>query len=169
MGRTRRFGAAAAACVLLSLGLTGCTVEPGGSLGLTVDAAGQPVIVVQMCKGYLDGATLYEDVDNPDDNDDNGSWKVEPRVTGFSQFSLAKGGDGWKLEQPLKPLAAKAKYSIYGWTEDNRWSADQLPVTLDEIAKLRPGQIWYSTFDEAETYKTGSAEEFKTDSCKDFS
>ncbi|GAA0950677.1 hypothetical protein GCM10009554_51000 [Kribbella koreensis] len=158
----------AAACVMLSLGLTGCTVEDGGALGLTVDAAGKPVIVVQMCKGYLDGATLYEDVENPGDDDHNGRWTVEPRVTGFSQFSLADGGNGWKLEGSLKPLAAQVKYVIYGWTEDNRWMALHLPVTLDEIARLRPGQIRYSNFDEADTYATGSVEEFKTGICKHY-
>ncbi|WP_427885653.1 hypothetical protein ACQHIV_25085 [Kribbella sp. GL6] len=52
----RRWVGAAAVAGLL--GVTGCGVPAGGVIGLTVDSTGQPVGVVQLCEGHIDGATV---------------------------------------------------------------------------------------------------------------
>jgi hypothetical protein len=68
----------------LALGLAGCTVPAGGAMGMTVDAEGQPVAVVQMCEGHIDGATVYIPEDDPENEQTLGVWRVEPALTGFS-------------------------------------------------------------------------------------
>lgn len=48
-----------AVVLLCALSTAGCTVPVGGVTGLSVDDAGQPVAVVSMCEGFIDGLVLY--------------------------------------------------------------------------------------------------------------
>src|SRR4051812_13481126 len=112
----RRVGAAAAA-VAGTLGLTGCGVPAGGVVGLTVDATGAPQVVVQMCEGHIDGATLYlpdSDADRqPPQDQTMGRWEASEPVTGFSQFLLDSGGNGWAVAGELVGRAPSTRYTIY--------------------------------------------------------
>ncbi|MFB6720411.1 hypothetical protein ACFCV3_09640 [Kribbella sp. NPDC056345] len=122
--------------------LTSCGVPGGGVFGMLADGTA----VVQMCEGHIDGATLYlPDPDVPEGqapNDETfGRWVADPAVSGFSQFSLKDGGNGWQLDGRLKPRDPAKRYTIYGWTNDNSWSASHLEFSQDELAKLKPGEL----------------------------
>ncbi|MFF1816987.1 hypothetical protein ACFVWG_06810 [Kribbella sp. NPDC058245] len=122
--------------------LTGCGVPAGGVFGMLADGTA----VVQMCEGQIDGATLYlpdphvSEGEEPHD-ETIGKWIADPAVSGFSQFSLAKGGNGWTPNGRLKPRDPKKRYSIYGWSYDNKWSAAGIDFSLEELAKLKPGEL----------------------------
>jgi hypothetical protein len=150
----------------LMFGLSSCTVVPGGAIGLTVDASGQLVAVVQMCKGHIDGATVYVSANAPDNEQTLGKWQVDPAVTGFSQFSFAKGGSGWQVDQAFTPRDVPTVYAIYGWSKDNSWSANHLDFSNADLSKLQPDEILYPAFNGTEGLITGSVEDFKTAVCK---
>ncbi|MEU4290576.1 hypothetical protein AB0E63_20310 [Kribbella sp. NPDC026596] len=167
----RRLGICAAMATCLA-GLAGCGVPAGGALGVTVDAAGNPAIVVQMCEGHIDGATLYLPDPDPDRepprDEDVGQWEVSPAVDGFSQFSFAEGGNGWRLVGTLKPRDLATRYTIYGWTKDNSWSAAHLDFSQQDLKTLKPGTVLVPER-EQEGNRSESLEDFKTKTCEEWS
>jgi hypothetical protein len=161
------------ATVGCSLALSGCTVPPGGIVGVTVDAQGKPVIVVQMCEGHIDGATLYLPDPDPDrippQDKTMGSWEVASPVTGFSQFRLDAAGNGWRLVSTLEPRDPETRYSIYGWSKDNSWSANHLHFSERELVGLEPGSVRVPSEDpESEDNRTESLEDFRSKTCQDW-
>ncbi|MFK4088299.1 hypothetical protein ACI2LF_29570 [Kribbella sp. NPDC020789] len=122
--------------------LTSCTVPSGGVFGMMGDGTA----VVQMCDGHIDGATLYLPDPNPPElgepkDEIIGRWTADPAVSGFSQFSVTEGGPGWQRNGRLKPRDPAKRYTLYGWSDDNNWSAMGVDFTLDELAKLKPGEL----------------------------
>lgn len=146
--------------------LSGCGVEAGGVVGMTVDDAGKPVAVVQMCEGHIDGATLFLSRGGPDE-EEFGEWEVSPPVTGFSQFSLTAGGDGWRLVGTLKPRDPQTRYTIYGWTNDNSWSATHLDFSEQDLTGLRPGTVLVPSTD-SETPERRSLADFQSKTCENW-
>ena len=55
---------AAAAVVAAALTTGGCTVPAVGAVGIGVDANGDPVGFVQVCRDHIDGATIYLSTDD---------------------------------------------------------------------------------------------------------
>lgn len=97
---------------------TACTVQSGGTVGLTKNAQGHLVAVVVMCRGYIDGMTLYrDDTSNSDDSaNDRGKWEHSGAIKGEGTLDLAAPGDGWTTNIPLAPLSASQEVRLYGWT-----------------------------------------------------
>jgi hypothetical protein len=129
--------------VVLGVGtLTSCGVPGGGVFGVLADGTA----VVQMCEGHIDGATLYlPDPHVPEGEDPHdekvGRWTADPAVSGFSEFSLKDGGNGWTLNGRLKPRDPKKRYTLNGWTADNSWTTSWLEFSQEELAKLKPGEL----------------------------
>jgi hypothetical protein len=167
----RKWVGAAAAAFLGTLSLTGCGVPSGGIVGVMVDGRGKPLIVVQMCEGHIDGATLYQPSDSEGvaDEKETGRWEVSPPVTGFSQFSLDTGGNGWRVAGTLMPRDPETRYTIYGWSKDNSWSASHLSFSEHELADLGPGNVRVPHNEpEAEGNRTESLADFQTKTCEDW-
>lgn len=142
-------------------GLTSCTVPPGGVVGVTVDAQGAAVIVVQMCEGHIDGATLYRD------DKTFGKWEVSSPVTGFSQFALDTGGNGWAVVGELEARDPEQQYTIYGWSNDSSWSATHLDFSDRDLSGLKPGTVLVPEREQEGT-RSESLEDFKTKTCEDW-
>lgn len=153
--------------IVCSATLSGCGVEIGGIVGMTVDDAGRPVAVVQMCEGHIDGATLYL---SRDDNETEhfGRWEVSPPVTGFSQFDLAAGGNGWRLVGTLKPRDPATRYMIYGWSNDSSRSAAHLEFSEQDLKGLRPGTVLAPSVDDFDTLEPHSLADFRTKICENW-
>ncbi|MEI8409649.1 MULTISPECIES: hypothetical protein [unclassified Kribbella] len=145
--------------------LAGCGVPAGGLVGVTVDAAGNPVIVVQMCEGHIDGATLYRFSEEPDDEEVLGRWEVSSPVSGFSQFDLDTGGNGWAVVGELEARDPQQRYTIYGWSNDNSWSAAHLTFSDRELSGLKPGTVLVPER-EQDGNRSESLEDFKTRTCE---
>jgi hypothetical protein len=92
--------AAVSLVTALSFLLAGCTVPVVGLAGIGVDAKGAPVGYLQVCQDHLDGATVYTD----GKEDDQGSWKASPAVSGFARWSLTDPGEGWTTKTTLGQL-----------------------------------------------------------------
>ncbi|MFI7065037.1 hypothetical protein ACIBL3_28870 [Kribbella sp. NPDC050124] len=158
---------AAAGSVLM---LAGCTVPPGGVVGVSVDAAGKPVFVVQMCEGHVDGASLYLPDPDPDrappQDQDMGTWEVSPALTGFAQFSAETGGNGWRVSGTVRPRDPEARYRIYAWTHDNSWSADGPEFSERDLQAVQPGKLIVPPSEpESETNEIWSVAEFRAKAC----
>jgi hypothetical protein len=128
---------------------------------VTVDAQGAAVIVIQMCEGHIDGATLYRD------DVTLGKWKVSSPVTGFSQFTLDSGGNGWAVVGDLERRDPEQQYTIYGWSNDNSWSANHLDFSDRDLSGLKPGTVLVPER-EQEGHRSESLEDFKTKTCEDW-
>ncbi|WP_350278865.1 hypothetical protein [Kribbella sp. HUAS MG21] len=169
----RKWVGAAAAAVVGTSSLTGCGVPSGGILGVMVDGRGEPSIVVQMCEGHIDGATLYLEDPDPDrmpaQHKTMGTWEVSPPVTGFSQFFLDTGGNGWRVAGTLMPREPETRYTIYGWSKDNSWSASHLSFSEHELANLGPGTVRVPDNEpEAQGNRTVSLADFRTKTCEEW-
>jgi hypothetical protein len=147
---------------LLVLG--GCTVESGSRVGLSVDAEGRPVAVVAVCKGYLDGLTIYSG--HGSDEHDDAKWQHIGRLQADATLTLEEPGDDWKVVRPME-LKPRQSYSIYGWTKANRWSAQGPDFNEADLRRLRAGQVWYESNDGGFQNVFTSAAEFHTIACSD--
>ncbi|MEU4193547.1 hypothetical protein AB0E69_16730 [Kribbella sp. NPDC026611] len=163
----RWVGAAAVGLLVL----TGCTVPIGGVSGVTVDANGKPVIVIQMCEGHVDTAVLYLPDPDPDrafpKDKTIGHWETDAAVTGFSQFSVETGGNGWRPVGQLAPRELDAKYSAYGGTKDNSWSTGYIDFSIRDLATLKPGTVRVLDPHSGDP-KLKSLEDFKQKSCENW-
>ena len=163
----RRLAGAAAAAVIGTSTLTGCGVPPGGIVGVAVDTQGKPLIVVQMWEGHIDGASMYlrDPRPEPETPQDKamGRWEVTPAVAGFSQFTLTAGENGWRLIGTLERRDPATRYTIYGWTHDNSWSASHVEFAEQDLARLEPGTVWVGTDNERHIE---SLTDFRTKTCE---
>lgn len=126
--------AVAAAAVLVT---AGCTVPQVGDVGIGVDDKGDPVGYLQVCQDHIDGTTIYID-----DAHTYGSWTASPAVTGPSTWSLKDPSGVWKAEDPLHKLKPRTTYTMYGWTTDSSSSAAAVDFTIEQLAAMKPGQVW---------------------------
>lgn len=88
-----------------------------------------------------------------------------------SRLDLTTGSTGWRVEILLKPLQPGTTSRIYGWTQDDSWSADGVEFSLEDLRQLQPGQIRYDARARADednpddTTATIPAEQFRSEVC----
>ncbi len=166
MSLRRRVAGSALALALVVL-LAGCSVEPGGVVGLTLDSGGQPVAVVSVCKGYIDGVTVWLEEDGKER--DLGSWRRETAIRDEAALSLKEPGTGWATARGLGSLPAGPQLHIYGWTAKNRWSAPGPAFTTSDLAALRPSEVWYERYDadkDESVMAFVSRDQFRAEACQ---
>lgn len=145
--------AVAAATVLLT---AGCTVPQVGDVGIGVDDKGNPVGYLQVCQEHIDGTTIYID-----DAHTFGSWTASPPVSGFSTWSLKDPSGVWTAEDPLHKLKPRTTYTMDGWTTDNSSSASAVDFTVEQLAAMKPGQVWTGA-------EVTTEDQFRQNACKRF-
>lgn len=47
---------------------------------------------------------------------------------------MTSAGTEWTTTVPLTSLERSRRYTLYGWTKDNGWSAGEVSFTLEEIS-----------------------------------
>lgn len=130
--------------VVTALLHAGCTVPAAALAGVGVDREGSLVGYIHVCHDRIDGATLYYDTGSTEvtaSTVDAGAWEASTPVFGTAIWSLSEPGNGWTVLSPLHDLTPKREYTLYGWTNDNTWSAGRVTFTVAELARLKPGQI----------------------------
>ena len=121
-----------------------CSVASGGAIALGLDTSGQPVAYVQMCEGGIDGLTVYEST-GVGASRTLGEWEAPGRVSTSATVPLATPPAGWTVQHPLAGLDPATSYHVYGWTNDNSWSATGPDFTLADLDALDPGQVtWWN-------------------------
>jgi hypothetical protein len=140
----RRALACTGAGALLFL-TSACTADSGGSVGLTRDASGHLVAVIEMCRGYVDGLTLYRDDTNNGDShkNDRGKWVSSKHIKSAATVDLSAPSNGWKAETSLVDLAPRQEVRLYGWSKSSKWSVDGPTFYPDALARLDSDHILF--------------------------
>ncbi|MFJ4809362.1 hypothetical protein [Streptomyces longwoodensis] len=136
--------------------------------GLSMTADGHLLGVMLVCGHHIDGATVYVASSDPDREATVGEWTASrPLTEGVTTWPLDTPSAGWTTTTPLRPLAARTTYVLYGWTKDNHWSSMSVHFTLPDRAALRPGTVLYDrvTEDGEESTVTVPLAEFKSTAC----
>ncbi|MEV0804603.1 hypothetical protein AB0I34_43405 [Kribbella sp. NPDC050281] len=134
----------AAALLFCAAGLlVACEPPVNGFMGLTVDAAGRPVAVMQICE-HVDGVTIYSETPSVDPDQSPivspvATWVVSPSASGFVQVPLS--GSGWQLQGERRPLRADTEYSLHAWSNTGSPRAGYATFTLAGLKKLQFGQV----------------------------
>jgi hypothetical protein len=131
--------------------------------GVGVDAQGKLVGYLQVCHDRIDGVSMYLDEDHG-----LGQWNSAPATTGFATWSLAAPSEPWTPADPLGNLKPNTTYSMYGWTSDNSWSTVHVTFTLEDLAKMKPGQVrWAGKLKGMISVETVTSEqEFRSKACQ---
>ena len=143
--------------------MSGCTVPPVAVTGISIGPDGQPIGVLQGCSQHIDGATVYQT-----DTDHLGSWGIKPAATGFTTWSLLRGGTGWTVTEPLVAIKPDQTFTLYGWTKDNSSAAIPVDFTAADLVALRPAQVrvWSGKISShGDVEATLSIEQFKKNAC----
>lgn len=133
-------------CCLLS-SLTAC--GPRGSkalVGMSVDDAGNPVMVLKDCEGVIQEIEFYDSSIRPTSATEPSSPQVEyknshPKKT-VSTIPLT-GGSEWKPSGPVPTLRATGEYSIQIWGKNHGWRGRGNQFTPADLKGLKPGLVWY--------------------------
>ncbi|ADB35565.1 hypothetical protein Kfla_6570 [Kribbella flavida DSM 17836] len=98
--------------------LTAC--GPRGSraqVGLTVDDAGKPVLVLQDCKGEIEELGVQSGSPGADSVDE-GDLRNDDPAKGITLIPFPTGGNGWEPADPLPALHA-GEYTIQEFAPPN--------------------------------------------------
>jgi hypothetical protein len=148
--RLRRATLNAVAVFVASIGLTGCfnaiDVTDAGRMGVTVDAKGDPVLLVMLCDGGRPYVQLTEGR-KPSDADSKqstqrGEWSTDRKVNGVQRLTLGKPEAIWTTKQSPGALAPGVPLIAEGGTAEDD-TATLVPVDFRpaDLAGLRPGQV----------------------------
>jgi hypothetical protein len=111
-------------------------------MGLTVDAAGRPVAVMQICE-HVDGVTIYSETPSVGQSPimtPVATWIITPAASGFVQFPLSGGGE-WQLQGERKPLRMNTEYSLHAWSSTGSPRTGHVTFSLAGLKKLKYGQV----------------------------
>jgi hypothetical protein len=136
------------ACLVVPLSACGnwISVTDAGQLGLTVDAAGQPVLEVMTCSTATPLIDMAEGRKKSDSastvNVERGRWTARRPFAGVRQFTLAAPGADWKTTKSPGTLEADRLFIIDGGTVEDD-NADLVGVSFHtaDLAKLTPGRV----------------------------
>ncbi|WP_433011406.1 hypothetical protein [Kribbella sp. CA-294648] len=155
-------------CLVVSLAGCGPRRSPA-SVGVTVDDAGKPVLVLRDCDAHITRIKVSHRPPNlprtvvPPSVKYNASDPAE----GVVQFSLLTGGSGWQLSGEL-PQAA-GEYSVQLWGDN--WAARGTEFTFSDLKLLKPGLIRHQAATAGTAVEPGpddkisTTEQFSTPAC----
>lgn len=134
--------AAAALALAAALGTAGCiapSTDITGAVGVTVDDAGHPVVVAEVCSGDVAHVAVHGPNRGERPNEVLASFTAGPAATGPFTLDLADPGAGWTGDPLPLPLGPELHAVSAGGTGDTALSG--ATFTAAELADLRPGQV----------------------------
>jgi hypothetical protein len=135
---------------LLVAGLAGCgnwiTVHDAGEMGITVNAAGQPVVAILTCSKSTPVITMSEGRKKSDPgskvNVSRGHWEARRAFAGVEKLALTAPGEGWKTKSGPGPIESDRLFIVNGGTlEDKNASLGGVNFRTGELAALSPDQV----------------------------
>jgi hypothetical protein len=142
----KRSVGAAASAVLAGASLSACIapdVEVIGALGVTVDDAGRPVLVVEACDGAATLVTLSfnrEGLTDDEENEDIASWTSTEPAAGRSELPLHAPSAPWQGESI--DLSVERGYVAGGKGEGNKQVLTQVAFRGSQFAEMESGTIY---------------------------
>ncbi|MFF4259627.1 hypothetical protein ACFY1L_51565 [Streptomyces sp. NPDC001663] len=148
----------------------GCTVPEDAVAGISVTDDGHLLGVMMVCGHQIDGATVYVESEDADDERTVGSWTAHrPLKAGLTTWPLDAPAADWTTTTSLPRLNARTTYALYGWTKDNSWSSSSVSFTLTDRSRLTPATVLYDDISANGDESTAIVPlaEFKATACKD--
>ena len=157
----KRCGLVLSALVLLSSGCGNViTTEIIGVTGVSVDDEGNPVVLVQLCKGTIDHVELSgtrEGLADDEPNPTYGGWDAASPAQGLISINLGSGTKGW-TGRVFSPEPDR-RYIVDGSSTTADVATSQVVFSADDLAGLQPGQVVRGDGEVV------SAARFSTDAC----
>jgi hypothetical protein len=121
-------------------------VTDAGQLGLTVDAAGQPVIAVVTCAKSTAAVDMFEGrmASDPDNKENvaRGDWRARRAFAGVQKLSLTTPGDAWKTSSSPGRLEPGKLFVVEGRTIEVDYSSlGGAQFRTRDLAKLSPDRV----------------------------
>jgi len=163
----------AAAVVLAAACLAGCgnAVEAhvNGRTGISVDAEGNPVVVLAVCSEFVDQVVLSlgrEGLSESEANPEVGTWRARDHVTGSARLELAAPDASWETHEPLS-LDPQKHYIANASQADADVETAQVDFFGRDLAEMAPDSVYVSSGD-ADTAKLErhDAETFEAFACE---
>ena len=158
------------------MAVVGAACEPRTSseaaVGMSVDRAGNPVIVLQNCRADITQLVLY-DKTKPSVKI---SYENEQPVQEVVEIPLLTGTDGWRPDGTVPKPHPAGKFVVEAWSDGRKWLGRGTEFTLADLKTLKPGQVrhdWlhrdeipsYGASPATPQYRITSLDEFITDNC----
>lgn len=141
----RRAVGTLAACVMLA----GCAPDELGASGVTVDAAGAPVLLLLVCRGHVDRAGVL--MDDPTSEVDTAVIRLHARHPigkGLTEIQLSNpDARVWEtIQGSVRDLKEHVVYGATSITNDHSGGTRDISFTLSELASLKPGQVLHAVY-----------------------
>lgn len=157
--------------IIVTLSATACVPPVAGSVGISVDAEGHPVAVLAWCDGATpedvtvsheepsSGTSGSETLSSPSNlpsSTPSTLWVRDakfhaPDLDGQSaSVRLDAPVDGWTVEPGPLVLKPGIIYEVSGGKGrgNSRVNTSSVSFTLEDVAKLKPGQVFVQSLDE---------------------
>lgn len=132
--------------LVMALALSACgnavDVEVTGKAAVTVDEAGNPLMVVQVCSGDIDTLVLARTREGLADDEPNkieGTWTAPDPQSGVVEVSLTSATAGW--DGPLIEPDTSRGYILEGTSSTADVVASQVTFTAEQLTSLNPDQV----------------------------
>jgi hypothetical protein len=133
-----------AGALALALALTGCGPQEIGTGGISVDAAGRPVLVLAVCQDSVRTVGITDLGPAGKDYRSTGHWDSPVRLRrGLMQLPLAAMPSPWTERVPFQPLVPGEHYTAGGGGSDNTTSTSAVDFTAADLRDLAPGTVFY--------------------------
>ncbi len=160
--------------------LTGCGPRfAAAEVGMTVDDAGHPVIVLEDCKeGDMVELQVFDESLPAQPNSTGGTttlpiavYTVSKGSKAVQQIPVASGGGNWEPVTAVPELRASTAYKVRSWGEGHKSFGGQTSFTPNDLKTLKPGEVRYGvqvktasgTYEDE--YRVVSLDEFAPPDC----
>jgi hypothetical protein len=141
--------------------LAACPAELVGTVGLTVDEHGDPVVALSWCKGPPTRIAVEQEVESTADDRDV-EWEQiawyetdDPPSGRLILVSLMDPGPVWAADPTFKELEADTQYAVLVWPNNGAQIIGSFQFDAEQLAAMEPGVI------EAHDFR-GDAEAFES-------
>lgn len=134
---------------MLLSGCLGFAPEPApvqGAVGVTVDAQGRPVLVVETCTsapGWVFLTWSREGLEDNQQNEQIGTYEAQGLSAGTNELVLHDPGSGWDGE-PFELEPGPLSVLVDGQTVDGETVA-MTQFSADDLAGMEPGTVYRVT------------------------
>lgn len=119
-----------------------------GRLGVSVDAAGEPVIAVMTCSEVRPVITMFDDGDkvatDPESEQhiERGRWVAGAGFAGVRRLSISTPDQTWDVTRGPGALEPGRLFALEGFAVDDDFAAlDGASFRVEDLAMLRPDRV----------------------------
>ncbi len=138
--------------VIGTAGLSGCVgadAEVNGDVGISVDSNGHPIVVIAICKDFVDQVSVTlgrEGLKESEANPAVGVFKAGEDIKESAALDLSDPGSSWSNHEPVALDPTKHYIAIAEQAKADVEAA-QVDFFGRDLAKMKPGFVYTNTDD----------------------